>query len=433
MKRFLLTLVCAIAMVAVNAQPMSGKIDMSQLSKVQIVKGQTLKRMNVAAPIKLSNANMQVMKTTKNLPAKSKSMVAPASLENMEGAWVEEHTEWADEMTPFNIASSIESSIDEDEEGNDVLVLSGVAQGYADIFGYYDAEAATLSIQSGYVCGTYKDTYDLVFFSLTEKDGELYLSDEDYVLNVQTDENGHVSMTSTNTFGWCLAAFEGEKYVGNLTDGDELILNAANYEISGYSSLNTGSGYSNWAPFETEYAYVENIEGTVIIHGMLGSSFMLAMNDNGIEFTIPNGQTTGYDWASDTEYITWLTYNCAIEGTSIRPQYDESYQPVQDFELPGYISSDDSYVFASYDPETGELDEWDYFWIANIDEDGSGYAEGWWTEIVVSPFENTVTSISSVASSSKANNNITFNMAGQKVSKDYKGLVIRNGQKFMNK
>lgn len=33
----------------------------------------------------------------------------------------------------------------------------------------------------------------------------------------------------------------------------------------------------------------------------------------------------------------------------------------------------------------------------------------------------------------KATSNVTYNLAGQRVSKDFKGIVIKNGQKFMNK
>ena len=33
----------------------------------------------------------------------------------------------------------------------------------------------------------------------------------------------------------------------------------------------------------------------------------------------------------------------------------------------------------------------------------------------------------------KATSNVTYNLAGQRVSKDFKGIVVKNGQKFMNK
>jgi hypothetical protein len=33
----------------------------------------------------------------------------------------------------------------------------------------------------------------------------------------------------------------------------------------------------------------------------------------------------------------------------------------------------------------------------------------------------------------RSNSDVTYNMAGQRISKDYKGLVIRNGKKFIKK
>jgi len=44
-----------------------------------------------------------------------------------------------------------------------------------------------------------------------------------------------------------------------------------------------------------------------------------------------------------------------------------------------------------------------------------------------------ITGINAVKNESKAVNAATFNMAGQQVNKDFKGLVIKNGKKFMNK
>ncbi len=43
------------------------------------------------------------------------------------------------------------------------------------------------------------------------------------------------------------------------------------------------------------------------------------------------------------------------------------------------------------------------------------------------------TGITNVVSKNAKSSNVTYNLAGQRVSKDFKGIVIKNGQKFMNK
>ena len=44
-----------------------------------------------------------------------------------------------------------------------------------------------------------------------------------------------------------------------------------------------------------------------------------------------------------------------------------------------------------------------------------------------------VTGIANVVTKNAKSSNATYNLAGQRVSKDFKGIVIKNGQKFMNK
>ena len=52
------------------------------------------------------------------------------------------------------------------------------------------------------------------------------------------------------------------------------------------------------------------------------------------------------------------------------------------------------------------------------------------SSIEITPVEST--GISTVKATAE-NNSVIYNIAGQKVSKDYKGLVIKNGKKMIQK
>lgn len=58
-------------------------------------------------------------------------------------------------------------------------------------------------------------------------------------------------------------------------------------------------------------------------------------------------------------------------------------------------------------------------------------ADDTWTLTVAST--NTVTAISTLPAAARAVSSALYNLAGQRVSKNYRGLVIRNGRKYVNK
>lgn len=45
----------------------------------------------------------------------------------------------------------------------------------------------------------------------------------------------------------------------------------------------------------------------------------------------------------------------------------------------------------------------------------------------------TATGISSISATEAKEKTATFNLAGQQVSKSYKGIVVKNGKKYLNK
>lgn len=65
--------------------------------------------------------------------------------------------------------------------------------------------------------------------------------------------------------------------------------------------------------------------------------------------------------------------------------------------------------------------------------DGSWYFAGEFDEVVISYGSDAPTGIENVATEAVKKDNRIFNLAGQQVGKDYKGIVIKNGKKMIQK
>lgn len=65
--------------------------------------------------------------------------------------------------------------------------------------------------------------------------------------------------------------------------------------------------------------------------------------------------------------------------------------------------------------------------------DGSWYFSGEFDEVVISYGSDDPTGIENVATEAVKKDNRIFNLAGQQVGKDYKGIVIKNGKKMIQK
>ena len=60
-------------------------------------------------------------------------------------------------------------------------------------------------------------------------------------------------------------------------------------------------------------------------------------------------------------------------------------------------------------------------------------AENFWIKENKGNPESAATGISTVVAGNKKASNVTYNLAGQRVSNDYKGIVVKNGKKVVNK
>lgn len=382
MKRFLLMMICAITVVAANAQRSAEKFNVPTIKAGKMVKGQTLKHSN-NIPMELNVPNMKVVENLKSLPTQAKHKVA-ASAATVDGNWVEEHTKWADEMTSFTVASQVSVAMDEDEEGP-YLEITGALEGYAEVlYAYYNEETGLYDIYPQY-CYEHETYGKFAFIGLTEQ-GDLDF-DNPYSLELSKAEDGHLTLTSTSENGWVILLMEGD-YQGQAWNfGDDMILNKANFEFTGSEKHVANSAWTSWADVEGEFVCVETIDDLAIVHGMFGTSIMLEMNGN--DFSLPNGQAISAGWTSNTDFFTFSTYNCGVdeEGYLTVPMAkDGSCDADPENSLPGYISTSGAYVFGT-PTEDGKVD-WDYIYIARFtSEEGYGYFKNLWAAIVLIPLE----------------------------------------------
>ncbi len=72
-------------------------------------------------------------------------------------------------------------------------------------------------------------------------------------------------------------------------------------------------------------------------------------------------------------------------------------------------------------------------WIINADYIDKLYYFEWINNGTTIAINGEDTGISEVRANKAAADNKVYNLAGQQVGKDYKGLIIKNGKKFINK
>lgn len=71
--------------------------------------------------------------------------------------------------------------------------------------------------------------------------------------------------------------------------------------------------------------------------------------------------------------------------------------------------------------------------FVEVDGESTWYSMGYFDNVVISYGSNDPTGIENVATEAVKKDNRIFNLAGQQVGKDYKGIVIKNGKKMIQK
>lgn len=205
------------------------------------------------------------------------------------------------------------------------------------------------------------------------------------------------------------------------------------------TSANLGGTGSGWAKVEKRVA-VEDYDTELVINGFLGvAPISVTLNGDGT-CAIPFGQEMD-DHEYDDPYGRMRLVGCLIDGNSIRRDYEKVAlngfydETGMDFYLVEYKEAwtdEDGEHEAGYYYVDDNPDYCRYYAVASSpDAEGAAYSMGWccntWVE-----YDADSTGINEISTSRKESGK-TYNVMGQQVGANAKGLIIRDGKKYIAK
>ena len=398
MRKYLLFVFAAISALSANAQTAKAIADNSSFKSVVFGRIQN-------APKKLNgHATVETTVAAKDMSAlKAKIQKAPA-LTDIYGTYIED----ADVEVMHECDSATITEYKDPEDGKTYVNIT-FAQGWADIIGTYDAETGIINCGPQY-CGSY-DKYGkfaIYGFTIDEQDN-INLSEE---LSFQVNEDKSLSLIQENYIilmpeyteqpnAIWLYSFEPSFYRANGRMYESTVING------------------EWT--DVEYPiFIEDYEFSVNVYNFLGiSSVSMDINDD-LTVSLATGQNvTTTPSSADKDIYGDYIYICgvAIEGQQIKRDYDAT-------EIKGQLIGN-NIIFDTY-----------YALTSDHDADGAAYGS-WHHQPVFSLTEGNfiATGIKEVTATREemVKNAKTYNIMGQQVNRATKGLVIRNGKKFLNK
>ena len=424
----------------------------------------------IAALFVAAGANAQVAKTsakfalpkgvsmhlmTKNQDATSviaKKAISRRAEASVAGTYIIESNNWDADFTEnaeFTIEEatgtikagtwneSEELEFTRDFEYNVKLTGFGYANGTA--YGYFDSESAYLLVpmQVIYTHSTYGEVV-LSGSARSESGGVNYGAD----IVLAMTEDGGFEFDEEYCTGWFSFLPNYTAQPGATWNyGFDCAVFAPNAVIGDVECHIEGGAWGSWAKAEYN-AYVEDFGTELVIHNFLG--------------LCPISVTLDGDKASIATPVRVMDYDYADEGED--PNYMQIWQWDSEFEnilnpgaITGTISTltDGSKLIEFYDTEYKEAwtDEYgdheagnyiitDYtkwFMVHTTWGETGAYFWGEARNMYVNYLDENSTGISEVNTANKTATAKTYNMLGQQVNAGAKGLLIRDGRKFIAK
>ena len=339
---------------------------------------------------------------------------------------------------------------DKDETGNYPtfeynVVLNDFSYAGAVVYGLYNAEAGFIYIpvQTIATNATYKE----IVISGGYRKGEtnvgygksiILIVNEDGTMDIDEDvaEEGDEATT-----GWV-------SFLPNYEDGglwnygfDIAIVkpNATmNYTTQSAAMGGTGSG---WAKVNKR-VHVEDYETEWLVSNFLGLCPVSVTLEAENKCHIALGQKM-YDYDREEPYGMYRLVGMSIDGQYIVRNYDKTQ--FNGFWEPGYAEFFKTEYKEAWEDEDGKHDagyyfvdtEEDYIRYVGVatanDGDGAAYVIGYACNISIETDEHATTGISEAKAKSQKTTGKAFNLMGQEVYGNAKGLIIRDGKKLINK
>lgn len=247
-----------------------------------------------------------------------------------------------------------------------------------------------------------------------ETTGSLNLLQDDFVLSINDD--GLLVIDDDKKFdGWFMRIDEGQ-YAGALDFAIRPEFGKANGSMAGLHVL----GKDNVTEINIP-VYVNDEEGDISVFGHVGElrikltadkdagTFEMSTEQN-VKRTSKKMQDEGY---GDFYHIYGVnSENKWSKDVTIKGTWADNV--------------------ITFNQDTKEDFSGVYCIGTNVDAQGSFYWMGYFANIVVN-YSGSVSGISNVTTDTVKKDNRIFNLAGQQVGKDYKGIVIKNGKKMIQK
>lgn len=426
-------MVFATIMVAANAQ----KVAKFNSANLELSKSLSLKSAK-NSPVIVGNAATFETKSIKPI-SKTAAAKRAAATDEFAGTFIVEFTDSPDDVHSFTVASACEVS-SEVEEGEEYVIVEGTLDGWdVSLVCQLSEDGNTLAVKSSYYCGEDADYGRLVFLPFA---GQNYIED-DYLLTVDKDANGNITLSPAEdqaAEGWSIVIAEGQYEGYYVVQGYDMYMNKANATFYGKEKHIENSAWTGWADAEAPVA-VEKLDGMVLVHNMFGTVISLEMEDANAEtFAMPNGQDVTYGKTQAGDVIVFTTYNMYVDEEGYyQPAMlseDDDCAPDPTYDLTGFHGlteeGNEVFEFLFYD----EVDQAYYhqaLYVAKfLTSAGNGYFKNFWRGMSIECDAVETDGINDVVAQPSAMN-ATYNLAGQQVSKNYKGIVINGGKKFLNK
>lgn len=417
MKNFLLLAAVAMSTVTASAQPSAmAKFKENQFKVAKVIPFETKKETRKIAEGQQFKDYSAIRQAIANNTAKPAN-IKGASQSSLYGSYIEASQDnWAE------CINTGQPTLSAYEDGKYTYVkIDGLLQGYASIIAQYDEATGKLDASGGQVCYDHATYGEMLLLSIHEGDDNNLYSDVTFTVN----ENGSITLDQEGLYIYMNEGeYEGQCWTAALYT----TLYRPNGEAGGYFSSNS------WNDLNEGPVYVEEMDDMITIYNFdtsdnHGGAITLFLNEDGTG-EVPNRQMVG-SGSSTTGDFYFNSVFVDDEGYLNEDLDEANSTPV----IWGETASGNKVIYFGHETEEQiEAGEGKYTPAYNVVLSENGYWWGHWFYALKYQWTPDVTTgISDINKNVNPAQNKAYNLAGQQVSANAKGIVIMNGKKYLNK
>lgn len=422
MKKLLLLVAVAMTAVVANAQ-FAAQAEMAKVRANQFKVAESVPflqhkmKCNVAGELKTDRFSAVREAIANGTATPSKRMFKAPSQTSLYGSYIESTMEYGADL--YNVGQPALSAYE--YEGETYVFIEGLLQGYADVLAEYDEATGTLDASGGQVCYVNEKYGEMLLLSMHEGDDENVYGDVTFTVG----DDGNITLDQEGLYVYMNEGeFQGECW----TAGLYTMLSRPNGTAGGYFSTN------KWDDTNDGPIYVEEMDDQVTIFNFdtaegNGGAISLFLNEDGTG-EVPNLQMVGTGSTTTGDYFFQTVF--VDEEGYLNQDPDESHStPI----LWGNMKNGDKIVYFGYETEEQIAEGQGMYTPAyNVVMSENNYWWGHWMYALRYQWTPASTdAITNVAKDVNPAMNKVYNLAGQQVRKDVKGIVISNGKKYLNK